>query len=488
MKTNKKNVAIIGAGISGIRSAYLLAKQANKNIGKIAIFDSSASIGGVLKNTTSGEFKLEHGAQGVLLSRQAFWDCLNEIKLTNKLLVPAKNAKRRYLLTPTNCIPITPNIFRLKKNGFLGFRDLLRIISEIFLKRPDNKNFNDTLYQFFLRHFGKKFTETFLVSLTFGIWGGGAKKILVRYAFPNLLKLENGYGSLLKAFFILSFKNKLKKDIKIKQKGLGSFENGMEYLVHELYQQFLNICKQKSIIVELNLNQKVFKIIKISNYFSLEFTLENKIKKQSFDCVVYSGQPWRDNNLSLIVDNINFEELQKSYQNLRSMEAHSVAVVGLGTDNQISNSPCGFGALAGEWSKDLLGVIFVHSTYPQHTPKNSKLFRVLLGGDREIDILQKSEFELIEIAKQRLNDTNIVPKNTNYIFEKVIIWEKYIPLATVNQDKILESIWKIEAIMPGLFFTGNYIKGPAVSDCLEQASITCKNVILFLAGEEKNIL
>ncbi|WGL59847.1 protoporphyrinogen oxidase [Pigmentibacter sp. JX0631] len=486
MKQTKKEVAIVGAGISGIRSAYLIAKEAKDNIAKITIYESSDSIGGVLKNTTKNEFKLEHGAQGILLSRKAFWDCLSDLKLTDMLLIPPKSAKRRYLLTPNKFVPITPNVFVLKKNGFLRFRDLFKIFTEVFIKKPQNKNFNDTLYQFFFRHFGKKFTETFLVSLTFGIWGGGAKKILVRYAFPNLLKLENGYGSLLKAFLILSFKNKLKKDTNIKQKGLGSFAQGMEYLVHELYEQFLTICSQKSITVELNLNHKICKIIKISNYFSLESTLENKIKKQSFDCVVYSGQPWRDSNLSLIIDNINFEELQKSYQNLRSMEAHSVAVVGLGTNNENLNSPNGFGALAGEWSKDLLGVIFVHSTYPQHTPKNSKLFRVLIGGDREINISQKSELELIDLAKQRLEETNIVPSNTNYSFEKVIVWENYIPLATVNQDRILESIWKIEAIMPGLFFVGNYLKGPSVSDCLEQAAITCKNVTLFLDGKGKN--
>ena len=63
----------------------------------------------------------------------------------------------------------------------------------------------------------------------------------------------------------------------------------------------------------------------------------------------------------------------------------------------------------------------------------------------------------------------------HYIFA-----DNYIPLATLEQDKVLEAIWKIEALVPGLFLTGNYMKGPSISDCLEQAEKVSKNILFYM--------
>ena len=77
-------------------------------------------------------------------------------------------------------------------------------------------------------------------------------------------------------------------------------------------------------------------------------------------------------------------------------------------------------------------------------------------------------------------ETKIIDKNIYFDFTHVIKWDNYIPLATLEQDKVLEAIWKIEALVPGLFFTGNYIKGPSISDCLEQAEIVSKNMLVYM--------
>lgn len=489
MTLQNKEIAVIGTGISGLRTAHLLVKYSKGNIKKITLFEKSSSIGGVLKNTQQNSYLLEHGAQGVLLSRASFWKCLNEMQITNQILLPAQNAGTRYLLTPHSCVPITPNFFKLRKYGLIRIRDTLRFFAEIFIKKPKVIDINETLYSFFARHFGKKFTDTFLISLTFGIWGGGAKKLLVRYVFPSLIKLENGYGSLLKGFFITTIKNKISKQHNSKKtpKGLGSFTNGMEYLVQSLFNDICSESKLKNIEIELLLNTQVLAFTKTPEKISIEYSKDILKFQNNFDSVVYSGQPWRDETLAFNIDQINQTEINNSVNILRSIESHSIAVVGLGTKENFAQAPNGFGALAGQWSSDILGVLFVHSTYPAHAPKNSSLFRVLLGGDRTISIMEKDDTELIQIAKDRLSETKIQASHTHYDFEHVIKWENYIPLATTKQDNVLEAIWKIEALMSGLFFTGNYIKGPAISDCLDQAEIVHKNVLTFLAAKKNSL-
>lgn len=478
------NIAIIGAGVSGLRLAHLLAKEAPNTLTKMTLFDKDSSVGGVLKSTFINDFRLEHGAQGVLLSRESFLKCVQDLKIENQVLLPNKKEQRRYIMTENTCIPLTPNVLKLKTSGLLDFKDLFRILFEFFVKKPIKPILNETLFAFFERRFGKNFANTFLVSLSFGIWGGGSRKMLVRYTFPKLQTIENGYGSLIKSAFILFFKNIFHKKQTKTPKGLASFSDGMSFLTTSLFKELEKECLKQNIELVVNLNSTVSSIKKEEKLITIKYQKENQNNAETFDSVIYSGQPWRDLNLNIEVggETSTNNEFLNSLEQLRKIESHSVTVVGLGAKqtSMDENSIKGFGALAGEWSKDILGVIFVHSTYPSHAPKNSKLYRVLLGGDRDPFINSKSQEEIIALSKLRLVESKVTPANIQFDFSQVIKWDNYIPLATINQDKVIEAIWKIEALLPGFFLTGNYIKGPSIADCLDQAEVVSKNVILYL--------
>lgn len=162
MKQDKPvNIAIIGAGISGLRVAYLIAKSLHNRINIITIFDKQEKIGGVLQNTKSEGFLLEHGAQGVLLSREAFQKCINELEIQSRVVLPNGKEQTRYLLTENSYVPLRLSLIQLKKNGLLGIKDFIRILSEFFLKKPLKQNMNETLHAFFVRHFWKKFCRYF---------------------------------------------------------------------------------------------------------------------------------------------------------------------------------------------------------------------------------------------------------------------------------------------------------------------------------------
>lgn len=479
------SIAIVGAGISGLRAALFIAKNSNQRINKITIFDKQEKIGGVLQHTKSSGYLLEHASQGVLLSREAFQNCLNEVGIQKNVLLPNKKEQTRYLLTTNSCVPLNLNLMKLKKSGILKTIDFIRIFLEVFFRKPIKQNMNETIYAFFHRHFGKKFVDTFLVSLSFGIWGGGSRKLLLRHTFPNLIKLEYGYGSLIRALFFSIIKKLFhKNDSFKKQKGLASFQDGMKFLTMSLYQKLEEECQKNNIQFILKIQTSVRQIEKKNHTLILEYneiSKQNSNIKEEFHSVLYTGQPWRDPNLTIHTQNKEGDEALKQ---LQKIESHSIAVVGLGgkNPNNYKTSLKGFGALAGEWSKDILGVIFIHSTYPSHVPKESYLYRVMLGGDRDPSINQKSNEALIAIAKKRLLESKVIQEKTDFEFEHVIKWENYIPLPTIHQDKVIEAIWKIEAFMPGLFFTGNYIKGASISDCLDVAESTAKKILDFFGS------
>jgi oxygen-dependent protoporphyrinogen oxidase len=489
-QAHKKIVVIIGGGVSGLRTAQLLAQNSAASFSKIIIIDKNSTIGGVLQHTQSNGFLLEHGAQGVLFTRQPFSDCIHELGIEHDLIIPNPKKQKRFIMTPNACVPLTFNFFKLLKYKLLSISDLFKIISEVFLKKPSNLEvfFNETLFAFFERHFGKKFAQTFLVSVTFGIWGGGSRKLVVRHVLPKLKQIEIGYGSLLKGFIFSKFSNLFQKKSKKSTSGLASFRDGMSFFTHTLLQECKNLCKKNNIEFVLHLSCNVISIEKNNSQINIQYQSNSSLDLNSLlqtlacDIVVYTGQPWRDDNFKILQSSeVSSEEINHALNTLRKIDSHSIAVVGLGGKVPPLHNlyPQGFGALAGEWSQDILGVIFIHSTYSAHVPENAFLYRVLLGGECNPKINHISNEEIIAIAKQRLFQSKILPENTEFEFEIVKHWENYIPLQTEHQDRVHEAVWKLEALVPGLFFTGNYLKTAAVADCLEQAEIVAKKIAAY---------
>lgn len=466
MRASQKHIAVIGTGVSGLRVAQLLVKNQSHVISKITLIEKETQIGGVLKHSQQGEFLFEHGAQGVLSSQESFSQCVSDLNLKPQMIVPKSKKLRRYLLTPTGYFGLFP-----------GFFIFLRVICELFIKKSEKPIPNETIYDFFARRFGKKFTDKLVVPLTFGIWAGGAKKILMRYAFPKLQKIECASGSLIKYFLFHLFSKR-------KRAHLCSFSQGMHALPQALYDDLKKQCLENGVELVTLMNTSVVSLYGDSNtgvICSLHTTTQNELnpskgknqtKECVFDLVVYSGQPWRDPDLVVGQD----KKSQEAWANLKNIPSYSIAVVGLGGQTS-SDHMQGFGALANLWSQDILGVLSVHSIYPQHVPCEKFLYRVMLGGEMDPQIWEKSKPELVSLSKQRLFEMKILDaSHTTFEFEDVVVWKDYIPISTEDQDQVLASLWRLEACNPGLFFTGNYTHGVGVADCLRSAGAVVEKI------------
>ena len=69
-----KNIAIIGAGLSGLSLAHLLKNEAN-----ITIFEKSRGAGGRISTRYAGEFQFDHGAQYFTVKSEAFREFLGQL-------------------------------------------------------------------------------------------------------------------------------------------------------------------------------------------------------------------------------------------------------------------------------------------------------------------------------------------------------------------------------------------------------------------------
>ena len=93
----KKKLILIGAGVSGLSTLYFILKKKAQHFSDIEIYEKKSQIGGVLTATKEDGFLLEHGAQGVLATREKFISLISELGLESEVVAaPAESSQRAF--------------------------------------------------------------------------------------------------------------------------------------------------------------------------------------------------------------------------------------------------------------------------------------------------------------------------------------------------------------------------------------------------------
>jgi len=430
---------------------------------EVVVYEARSLPGGFLRSNKSPTGVLvESGAQGVLSTRTMFLQALEEVGLTPADVIAAPRSGTqagRYLIKPSGTLtrlsPLT-----LLRSGLSAPGDLFRLLIEIFKGRPIRPPHPDeSLYQFFSRRFGRFWAENFVLPFATGIWGGAAEKLLLRHTFPQLQELELKHGSLVRFALIAALKRifatrKNKSSLSQRwPKGLLSFPNGMQTFIEKMRDTLENSGQWQS----LRMNQPIH---------SLQLTPERKHLingTECFDFVFWTSAPWNSPELDFA-----HPEMRKEWDFLQNTPTHSLVVVNIsGARSQLTRD--GFGALAPRASDGLLGILFVHSIYPQHVPADRFSYRVLLAGDRNPDMISWSDTELTKYTFKQLNHLSLLDLPPEQCSVEVVRWNRAIGIADLGHDERMAALWRLQAHMPGLYFAGIYKKGVGVADALQSA-------------------
>jgi oxygen-dependent protoporphyrinogen oxidase len=507
------DIAILGAGVSGLAATIALLRhpQLSVELRSITIFDKQHRVGGALGHSTQDGYLVEAAAQGVLASRMSFMSLLEAAGLGSQALSGHMGLRRFLILDkgPHKLVAISANPFALVASGLLTLWGLIRTLCEPFVVRGKS-NTQETLFQFVERRFGHKAAIRFIVPLATGIWGGGARRLLVRHVFPRLVELEQRSSSVIVGMIASMIRGRNTK--KPGTKGLVTFAAGMETFPLALHKLAMNLAEERGVELNLRLGTEIASVQLKPNNTKRTFRTPSLIRLQSastnesiettqkiekietietdaqreFNGVISTVPLWReklDFRLSTdaqdVLPGTSQEEtarfLQQRLTLLRKTNSHGLVVVALGGTDSIAPKQ-GFGALAPENSQNLLGVIFVHSVVPEHAPSGHFLYRLMLGGDRDPRFVERSNQDCLACARQHLRDLGLVTDKADFHFERVFKWPAFIPLQDENQDDRLLAISELEDAFPGLVFAGNYLTGVGVHDCLVAAEASVQRL------------
>lgn len=444
LKNNKKSIAIIGGGISGLSVLHYLKRRFSDTDVEINLYEKNKTPGGSIQSIQDDAALFERGPNGFLNSKTRTLQLVDELGLSNDLIEADQSSSIRYICVDDQLHPLPKTPKEFLKFPLLTFGEKLRVLGD-FVIPPSGKT-NETIAEFGSRRFGHRFTEIFLDSMVKGIYAGHADRLVLNKAFPRIAQLENKYHSLFRAQIALR-KGRLKSSTGSPLGTLTSFRNGMGTIITTLHNKYAQ---------NIHTNISVRNLIKNNDRYTFFMNAGEEAQADYvFVCVPSYGA-------SEIFKNFN----SSISKNLSRIQYAPVNVVGLLFKDV--DIPKGFGYLRPSLNNSpILGVLFESNIYPQRYDNEYHFLRIMMRPSLEKDSDNISEDEMITLAKKEIKNVLGVTKP----FEKVHVYsmKKAIPQYDMIYTKSIDHIENALTEIEGIDIVANYRKGIAFNDCIENA-------------------
>lgn len=430
-------VAIIGAGISGLATAFYL--QQAKPDWRLTLYDGQDRPGGTMRTVEKDGFHFEAGGNGFLTNKPDTLELVKACGAEHLLVESSDLARKRYIFTDQlHRLPESPPLFF--KSKLLSLSQKLRVAGEVFVKAKRDDS-DESLYDFGCRRVGKAFTEVFLDAMVAGIYATTPDKVSVHAAFPLVVMLEREYGGL--------FRGMLKR--RKKQAGPGgklmSFQHGVSTFIEHLHQ---------TIQADWRLGEPVRAVSKVGQ----GYRVERDADQDEFDQVILSAPAYATAGM---VRGLGAGIADA----LAAIDYSPIAVVGMGF-KQLEHPLDGFGLLTTTAAQQpILGVLWDSSIFPGRAPEGAKSVRVMIGGQRSPELVDQDEAGLIATARTGLANTMGIDQAPDVTF--VSRWDRGIPSYPVGHLAHVKGLLDRLQAYPGLHLNNNAYQGIAMNDCVRNA-------------------
>ena len=468
------NISIIGAGVSGLSSAYYLdklARQAGTDI-QISIFEKNNKPGGSISTVREDGFVYEQGADSFITSKPWALDLCREIGLEDKLIAPNDNNRRTfvYFNNKLNVLPegfflMAPsNLEAFSSSSFFSGNEKERILSEQSVPKKED-DAEESVDEFVNRRFGNDLLEKVAKPLIGGIYTGDTKKLSMNAVLPEFVSLEKEFGSVIKGIQTKYASSRISEAESGARYGLFlSLENGMTTLIDGLIGAMPE--------VEINYNSELVSI----TFEDGKWILRDR-----------AGEKYVSDALILAVPSFIASDLLGDIDtglsdNLRKIEnASSIVVVYEVLKENLKNLPECFGIVVPPSERmDVLACSFSSRKFAGRAREGYELIRCFAGGVLNPDILNMSEDAITELLIKELNlilNADIEPN--------VLSVKKYynaMPQYNLGYPDIIKNINERIASLKTVSIAGNAYSGVGIPDCIKSGKNAAEYIIKNLVS------
>ncbi|MGE5847037.1 MAG: protoporphyrinogen oxidase [Ignavibacteria bacterium] len=456
------NIIILGAGISGLTTAYLLSKKGFD----ITVLEKKNEIGGSIETAGEKGFLFDRGPNSGLETTPVISQLVEELNLKDEMVYANKASNKRYILRNNELHPLPMNPFLFLKTQLFSKQAKLRLLAEPFIGRSKD-GYNQSIAEFVTRRLGKEFLDYAINPFVAGVYAGNPEDLSVKSAFPKLYDLEEKYGGLIIGT-IRSMKERKRRPEKAKQSAkMFSFKSGMNVLTKAL---------ANNLGERVLLYSEAVSVEKDSSGYKLTFNQAGKMRTISADIIISTIPAYAASQLFKQMD-------EKLSSHLNDIYYPPVLVLYLGYNkSDVGRALDGFGFLIpSKERKSYLGAIWSSVIFPNRAPEDKAAFTLFIGGARDPQVGNIDKESLIN--KVRAEFESLMKINTDPVYISYKYWNKAIPqynLGYIEHEKYFD---KFEKINPGIILSGNFRGGISIGDCIKNAEVITNKVMFNLHDE-----
>lgn len=442
----KVEVVVIGAGITGLITTFLLQEKGID----VVLLEKTDRVGGQLHTINDEGFLFESGPNTGVVSNIEVLELFRKLNDECTLQIAQQEAKVRLIWKNGLFRPLPNGLSSAISTDLFSWYDKINILFEPFRKRGNDPF--ESVASLVKRRLGKSYLNYAVDPFVSGIYAGDPNRLVTRFALPKLYRLEHEYGS-----FIRGAMKRRKALAEEKEQGISkdvfSVKGGFNQLVEALRKRISNDA-----------------IITSAGNSIVEPTLDGwSTSLSASGDKIYSQYVITTVPAYALPDLLPFVE-EEEMKPIASLNYAPVIQIGVGIKDG-SRVPLAFGGLIPSVEKEkLLGILFNSSCYNDRAPRGAASLSFFLGGVQHADLLNYSDNELYEVVKEAMHTMLKYPKDTEPYKFHIFRHSKAIPQYEADSEERLNTVDKLQERYKGLIIAGGLRDGIGLADRIKQAT------------------
>lgn len=457
----KRRVAVIGGGITGLTAAFYLQQQAKdqKLPLEIVLIEATHRLGGKIQTIRKDNFIIERGPESFIDHKQIIEELSKQLGIENELI--ENTAGKTYVAVNKQLSPIPKGsilgipteIIPFAKSDVISWSGKVRAVLDLLLP-PSNTKEDQSLGEFLRKRFGEEVVENLIEPVVSGIFSGDIDQLSLHETLPILAEVCLNHRSVIKG---IQKENKLLNEEDTTQTST-TFKNGLESLIDALEKSLELAVVYKSVRVE--------SIIKVHGQIRLLLNNQNVIP---VDGAVIATPHHVATKL------FAHEGILKS---LHEIPVNTVATVSMIFPKKAIQREIDGNELVVSRNSDysITACTLIHHKWPHMIPKEYAMLKSYIGRSGDETIVELSDNEIEKVVLQDLK--GMLKIDEKPIQTVVSRYRNSMPQYLIgHRTKVEKAKRELYETYPTVRLAGNAYEGIRLTDCITQGKIAATEVL-----------